>query len=185
MSNKSVIESILYTVGSEGVELSSLKKVLNIPTADIKNTLKEMAKEMSDDENCGLCIKVFGEKYYLLTKEKNHEFLAKLVDIKTRNPLTPALLETLAIIAYNQPCTRTKIEEIRNIDPSFAVDRLIELGLIVNTGRADTPGNPYLYEVTQKFFELFGIKSLKDLPPIEEINFDVADDDLNFFDSSR
>ena len=61
------------------------------------------------------------EKIDLLTKEKNHEFLAKLVDIKTRNPLTPALLETLAIIAYNQPCTRTKIEEIRNIDPTFAV----------------------------------------------------------------
>lgn len=185
MENKSVIESILYTVGSEGVELSSLKKVLGLPINDIKSTLKEMAKEMANDKDCGLCIKVFGEKYYMLTKEVNHEFLAKLVDIKTRNPLTPTLIETLAIIAYNQPCTRAKIEEIRNIDPTFAVDRLIELGLIQNTGRADTPGNPFLYEVTQQFFELFGIKSLKDLPPIDEIDFNVTDEDLNFFDSSR
>lgn len=185
MNYKSIIQSILYTVGSEGIELSSLKKVLDINTNDIKNVIKELAKDMADNENCGLCIKVFGDKYYLLTKEKNHEFLAKLVDIKTRNPLTPALLETLAIIAYNQPCTRAKIEEIRNIDPTFAVDRLIELGLVQNTGRADTPGNPFLYEVTQKFFELFGIKSLKELPPIEEVDFNVTDDDLNFFDSSR
>lgn len=185
MSNKSVIESILYTVGSEGVELSAIKKVLNIPTNEIKDLLKQIAKSMAENEDSGLCIKVFGDKYYLLTKEKNHEFLAKLVDIKTKNPLTPALLETLAIIAYNQPCTRSKIEEIRNIDPTFAVDRLIELGLIINTGRADTPGNPFLYEVTQKFFELFGIKSLKELPPIEEVDFNLSDDDLNFFDSSR
>lgn len=185
MNNKSVIESLLYTVGSDGIELSAIKKVLDIPTNEIKLLLKDMAKEMSNNENCGLCIKVFGDKYYLLTKEQNHEFLAKLIDIKTHNPLTASLLETLAIIAYNQPCTRGKIEEIRNTDPSFAVDKLIELGLVVNTGRADTPGNPYLYEVTQKFFEIFGIKSIKDLPPIEEMNFDVSDDDLNFFDSSR
>lgn len=185
MNHKSVIESILYTVGSEGVELASIKKVIDLPINDIKKLMKELAADYSNNPNSGLCIKVFGDKYYLLTKETNHEFLAKLVNIKTKNPLTPALLETLAIIAYNQPCTRAKIEEIRNIDPTFAVDRLIELGLVENIGRAETPGNPFLYGVTQKFFELFGIKSLKDLPPIEDVDFNVADDDLNFFDSSR
>lgn len=185
MNNKSVIESILYTVGSDGVELSNIKKILNIPTQDIKNILKELATDYSNNENCGLTIKMFGEKYYLLTKEANHEYIAKLVDVKNRNPLTPALLETLAIVAYNQPCTRSKIEEIRNMDPTFAVDRLIELGLIENLGRAETPGNPFLYGVTQKFFELFGIKSLKELPPIDEVDFSLTDEDLNFFDSSR
>lgn len=185
MNNKSVIESILYTVGSEGVELSSIKKVLDIPTQQIKDAIKEIATKMANDPDCGLCIKIFGERHYLLTKESNFEALAKLVDVKAKNPLTPALLETLAIIAYNQPCTRTKIEEIRNIDPTFAVDRLTELGLVENLGRAETPGNPYLYGVTQKFFELFGIKSLKELPAIEDVDFNVTDEDLNFFDSSR
>lgn len=185
MNNKSVIESILYTVGSEGIELSNIKKVVDIPTNDIKNILKELASSYANNPDSGLCIKAYGEKYYLLTKEANYDFLAKLIDIKNKNPLTPALLETLAIIAYNQPCTRSKIEDIRNMDPTFAVDRLIELGLIENLGRADTPGNPYLYQVTQKFFELFGIKSIKELPPIDEIDFKAIDDDLNFFDSSR
>ncbi len=185
MNHKSIIESILYTMGAEGIELSAIKKVLDIPTNEIKQYLKDIATKMSKDEECGLCVKVFGDKYYLLTKESNFNALAKLVNVKAKNPLTPALLETLAIIAYNQPCTRTKIEEIRNMDPSFAVDRLVELGLVENLGRAETPGNPYLYGVTQKFFELFGIKSLKDLPPIEEVDFNVSDEDLNFFDSSR
>lgn len=185
MSNKSIIESILYTVGSEGIELSAIKKVLDISTTEIRNVLKAIANDYANNPDSGLCIKTFGQKYYLLTKEQNHEYLARLLDVKTKNPLTPALLETLAIIAYNQPCTRSKIEEIRNIDPTFALDRLIELGLIENKGRADTPGAPFLYEVTQKFFELFGIKSIKDLPPIEEVDFNVNDDDLNFFDSSR
>ena len=185
MNYKSIIESILYTVGSEGIELSAIKKVLDIPSQQIKDLLKEIAVKMANDQDSGLCIKIFGERYYLLTKETNYDALAKLVDVKSKNPLTPALLETLAIIAYNQPCTRTKIEEIRNIDPTFAVDRLVELGLVENLGRADTPGNPYIYGVTQKFFELFGIKSLKDLPPIEDIDFNVTDEDLNFFDSSR
>lgn len=185
MNIKSAIESMLYVVGSEGIELSAMKKVLDIPTDEIKNTLKELSNDYNINENSGLCIKVFGDKYYLLTKDVNHELLTKLVNVKTKNPLTPALLETLAIIAYNQPCTRSKIEEIRSIDPTFAVDRLIELGLIENIGRAETPGSPFLYGVTQKFFELFGIKSLKELPPIEEINFNLSDDDLNFFDSSR
>jgi len=185
MNNKSVIESILYTVGNEGVEVSSIKKVLNIPSDEIRTIVKEIGNKMAADPDCGLCIKMFGERYYLLTKQENHEVLAKLIDVKTKNPLTPALFETLAIIAYNQPCTRSKIENIRNTDPTFAVERLIELGLIENLGRAETPGNPFLYGVTQKFFELFGIKSIKELPPIEEVNFDVTEEDLNFFDSSR
>jgi len=185
MNNKSVIESILYTVGIEGIEISSIKKVLDIPTDEIRNLIKEIGNKMANDPECGFTIKAYGERYYLLTKQENHEALAKLIDVKTKNPLTPALLETLAIIAYNQPCTRSKIEEIRNIDPTFAVERLIELGLIENLGRAETPGTPFLYGVTQKFFELFGIKSLKELPPIEEVNFDVSDEELNFFDSSR
>lgn len=183
MNYKSIIESILYTVGSKGIELSDLKKILNINIPEIRTILKEKAKQLFDDENCGLCIKVYGDRYYLLTKECNHSYLEKLVTTKTRNPLTPSLLETIAIIAYNQPCPKSKIEEIRNMDATFAINRLLELNLIENIGKSDSPGCPYLYQVTQNFFNLFGIKSINQLPPIEDINFDEKD--INFFDSSR
>lgn len=183
MNYKSIIEAILYTVGSKGIELSELKRILNINTLEIKTNLKQMSKQFSEDENCGLCIKVYGEKYYLLTKENNHSYLEKLIVSKAKNPLTPSLLETIAIIAYNQPCPKSKIEEIRNIDATFAINRLIELNLIENIGKSNAPGNPYLYQVTQNFFNLFGIKSINQLPPIENINFE--DNEINFFDSSR
>ena len=184
MNYKSIIESILYVVGDDGIELNEIKKVVDLPTSDIRNIIKEMAIELSNNPNSGLTIKVYGEKYYLLTKPENKESLSKLVEIKTRTPLNQPLLETLAIIAYNQPCTRSKIEEIRNMDPTYAIDKLESLELIKNLGRADTPGNPYLYEVTEKFFNLFGIKSLKELPELNDIKF-VADEDINFFDINR
>lgn len=183
MNYKSIIESILYTVGSKGIEINELKRILNINVPKIRTILKEMAKQLSNDENCGLCIKIYGDRYYFLTKECNHSYLEKLIISKTRNPLTPSLLETIAIIAYNQPCPKSKIEEIRNMDATFAINRLIELNLIENIGKSDAPGCPYLYQVTQNFFNLFGIKSIRQLPVIEDMNFEEKD--INFFDSSR
>lgn len=188
MNYQSVIESILYVCGEEGVEIAELHKVLNLPTDEVRSIVKQMIKNYDEDSSKGVCIKLFGNRYYLLTKECNNEYLKILnTRVKKINPLTPTLLETLAIIAYNQPCTKTKIEEIRNSDPSFAIARLTELGLIESIGKAPSPGNPYQYQVTQKFFNLFGIKSLKDLPPLKkEVNFEFdPDDDLNFFDSAR
>ena len=188
MNYQSIIESILLVCGEDGIEIGNLKSVLNIPTNDIRKELNEMIKKFDADESKGVCIRLFGNRYYLLTKECNNEYLKILnTKVKKINPLTPALLETLAIIAYNQPCTKAKVEEIRNTDPTFAFNKLVELGLIQCIGEAETPGSPYLFEITQKFFNLFGIKSIKDLPPLnKEIAFDLeADDDLNFFDSSR
>jgi segregation and condensation protein B len=117
-----------------------------------------------------------------LTKPENKEFIAKLLDVRVKNPLSPAAMEALAIVAYNHPCTSTLIEEKRTTNSDAAVAKLEALGLIANVGRATTPGRPYLYEVTQKFFNLFGIKSLSELPPLAEQNEDT---DLSFFDANR
>ena len=184
MNYKSIIESILYVSGEEGIEINEIKKVIDLPTNDIRNLIKELSQQYGNNSDSGLLIKVYGDHYYMLTKPENKDVLSKLIEIKTKNPLNQPLLETLAIIAYNQPCTRGKIEEIRNMDPSYAIDKLENLDLIKNVGRADTPGSPYLYEVTQKFFDLFGIKSLKELPELNNIEF-VADEDINFFDINR
>ena len=92
-------------------------------------------------------------------------------------------METLAIIAYNHPCTGSKIEEIRGINSDNAIKRLVDLKLVENTGRASTHGRPYLYELTKNFFNLFGIKNLSDLPKIDisgEQNLDQS-----FFDANR
>jgi len=187
MNNRSVIESILYVCGSDGVQASDIKKVLDIPSEEIHEILKEIKNDYDHNENSGLTIKSYDGYYHLLTKAENQPIIAKLIDIKAKNPLTTSLLETLAIIAYNSPCTANKIQQIRNIDPSANLQKLQALNLIKLIGRADTPGRPYLYEVTEKFYNLFGIKNKNDLPKLEDMlqNLSEIDETEDFFNSNR
>ena len=96
------------------------------------------------------------------------------------------MIETLAIIAYNEPCTRTKIHEMRKADPTPILDKLIELGLVEQAGRSEAVGKPYLYQVTKNFYDVFGINSIKELPEIVLPEEDLDDNsDIDFFDSNR
>jgi segregation and condensation protein B len=183
MTNKAIIQGLLYIAGNDGIELNAIKKVINISVDEIRSTIKELKKDYDADENNGLTIKIYGSSYYLLTKPEIKEYVSKLVDVRVKNPLSPAIMETLAIIAYNHPCTGSKIEEIRGINSDNAIKRLVDLKLIENTGRTSTPGRPYLYELTKNFFNLFGIKNLSDLPKIDINN--NQDLDQSFFDANR
>jgi segregation and condensation protein B len=186
MENKSIIESLLYVSGSEGIDIADIKKVVDLPTDDLRKLIKEMKETLDQNINSGLTIKVYGTHYYLLTKPDNKSYVAKLIDVRLKNPLTPAVLETLAIIAYNNPCTVAKVEDIRGVSSENALKRLESLDLIKNVGRASTPGRPYLYEITQKFFNLFGIKNLNELPKINlESSDDISGENLDFFNSAR
>lgn len=185
MNKKSIIESLLYLKGKDGVELSEIKRILEIPTDEIRTIIKEMEKSKNEDENSGLTIKNYGSKYYLLTKSENHQEIIKLLNIKNKNPLTNSIMEVLAIIAYNSPCTKTKVDQVRGVDSYNAIEKLISLGLIEKAGRAETPGNPYLYTTNQKFYNLFGLKSIKDLPSIEISTLDYSNNINDFFDSNR
>lgn len=99
------------------------------------------------------------------------EAFADLVRIlrEERTTLTPALLHTLAAVAYRQPVTRAEIEALRGVDAGFALGRLLELGLIRIAGRAEKPGRPLLYRTTEQFLIHFGLPSLEDLPSAEEL----------------
>lgn len=182
MTDKAIIQGLLYIAGNDGIELNAIKKVINISVDEIRTIVKDLKKQYDEDENMGLTIKIYGSSYYLLTKSEIKEYASKLIEVRVKNPLSPAIMETLAIIAYNHPCTGSKIEEIRGINSDNAIKRLIDLKLIENTGRASTPGRPYLYELTQNFFNLFGIKNLNDLPKISDNEQNL---DQGFFDSNR
>ena len=187
MSNntKSIIESLLYIKGRDGTTINEVKKVVNLPADDIRKLLKEMKKEYDQNVDRGITIQQYGDTYRLLTKKENHDILALIYDTKTKSPLTQSLLETLAIVAYNQPCPSSLIEKIRGHNALNALDKLTKLDLIKCIGRANTPGKPYLYEITNKFYDLFGIKSIKELPDIDKnINLDELDNSFDFFDTN-
>lgn len=185
-NTKSIIESLLYIKGRDGTTVNEIKKVINLPVDDIRKLLKEMKKEYDQNVDRGITIQQYGDTYRLLTKKENHNILTLIYDTKTKSPLTQSLLETLAIVAYNQPCPSSLIEKIRGHNALNGLEKLTKLDLIKCIGRANTPGKPYLYEITNKFYDLFGIKSIKELPNIDEnINLDDLDNSFDFFDSSK
>ena len=185
-NTKSIVESLLYIKGRDGTTVNEIKKVINLPVDDIRKLLKEMKKEYDQNVDRGITIQQYGDTYRLLTKKENHDILTLIYDTKTKSPLTQSLLETLAIVAYNQPCPSSLIEKIRGHNALNGLEKLTKLDLIKCVGRANTPGKPYLYEITNKFYDLFGIKSMKELPNIDEnINLDDLDNSFDFFDSSK
>lgn len=181
---KSLLESAFYVVGNEGISINDLKHLTGVPSNIIRKILKTWTDELDKDESRGISIKNFGEKWKFFSKSKNREDLSKLITIKYRNPLSSKVMETLAIIAYNQPCTKSIIEDIRLKDPTIIVQKLLELNLINEAGRAEGPGRPILYTVSSKFYDIFGIKNVSDLPTIN-LDQPFQDEDISFFDTTR
>ena len=110
----------------------------------------------------------FGGVYKMTTLAKHHEYYQRMIE-QSENTLSNAALETLAIIAYNQPITRVRIEEIRGVGCDAMIRKLAAKALIKEVGREDTPGKPILYGVTDEFMDAFGLTSLDELPDLADI----------------
>lgn len=165
MNLKAVLEGILFIVGDEGTTIDEMVKVLSVNDEEVKRLLVELKKDYENNDR-GLRISYLGNAFKLTTKEEHKEFYEKLVtDNKTSN-LSTAALEVLAIVAYNEPITRLEIDEIRGINSSQIVRRLLAHGLIKVSGKADTIGKPNLYKTTNDFLDYFGLSSKDDLPEI-------------------
>ena len=109
--------------------------------------------------------------YSIAVKPEYSEWIKKLFNNDKKIKFTRASLETLAIIAYNQPVTRIEIEKIRGVDTTSILINLLKNNFIKVSGRKKVPGNPLLYKVTNRFLLHFGLKDIKDLPPISELGF--------------
>jgi len=134
----------------------------------VANLLQELREELTG-MNVPFFLRDIAGGYQLLTKPDYAPFIRRLFQIKRSKTLSKAVLETLAIIAYKQPVTRADVEAIRGVSVSYAFDALQEKRLIKVSGVAETPGRPKLYRTTDEFLVHFGMKSLKELPSIEEL----------------
>ena len=170
------IEALLFAVGSEGLSLEELTNILEKDADDILKDLDKLNEKYKSEES-GIELKLLGNSYKLTTKESEVEYLKKLAT-ETSNNLTEAALETLAIIAYNEPITRVQIDEIRGINSSNMIRNLIAKGLIENSGKSDLPGRPNLYKTTPFFLDYFNLSNINELPEIEEEVEVLEDDDL-------
>ena len=178
MNLKAVLEGILFIVGDEGTTLNEMSKILGVSEEEVKNLLLELKKDYEDDSR-GLRISYLGNAFKLTTKEEHKEYYEHLVtDTKTTN-LSNAALEVLAVIAYNEPITRLKIDEIRGVNSSQIVRRLLARGFIKICGKDNTIGKPNLYKTTNEFLDYFGLSSKDDLPQIiNETKYENDNPDL-------
>jgi len=167
---KAVIEALLF-VSERPLALEKMKEVLALDTVGIRKKLEELQSEY-ESSNRGMRIVEIAGGFQMITAPHLAVFLKKLYKNRRSERLSKPALETLAIIAYKQPLTKPEIESIRNVNIDGMMQNLLEKGLVRICGRKKAPGRPFVYGTTRQFLEYFGLKSLEELPKID--NFQEA-----------
>ena len=173
---ESVIEAILFASG-EPLPLERIASIIDRTPADTKSLLEAMEKQMRNSKH-GLLLRELAGKYQLCTRPELSGYVGKLFEIRQKQTLSQAAYETLSIIAYNANVTRAFIEKVRGVNSDSPISKLLDRNLIMETGRANLPGRPMQYDVTDDFYRQFGFKSRYDLPDIG-ISGDGLENDEN------
>ena len=165
------IEGILFAMG-ESVAVKEIAEALG----EEENTIKEIIDEMKvyyASKERGIQIVYLEGNVQLRTKDEYYDDLIKIASAPKKNVLSDSVLETLSIIAYKQPVTRTDVEKIRGVNSDFGINKLLEFGLIKELGRLDAPGKPLLFGTSEQFLRAFNVDSIEDLP---QISIDMIED---------
>ena len=163
---QSAIEAILFTMG-DSVELEKLASAIGHDEETTKKLIHNMMDKYEAQDR-GIRIIELDNAYQLCTKKEMYEYLIRVAKQPKRYVLTDVLLETLSIIAYKQPVTKLEIEKIRGVKSDHAVNKLVEYGLVEETGRLDAPGRPLLFGTTEEFLRRFSVHSLDELPVLDQ-----------------
>lgn len=181
MNLTAILEGLLFVVGSEGLSLEQAESIMGIDRAKLASLINELQKEYEQDTR-GIKMEVLGNYLKLVTKKEHKDYYQKLIENEESSFLSQSALETLAIVAYNAPVTRGKIDEVRGVDSSHMVRKLLSRNLIKELGRSDLPGRPMLFGTTSSFLDYFGLANIEELPKLEEVEA-VIEDDLDIFES--
>lgn len=163
---QSAIEAILFAMGNS-VELEKLASAIEHDEETTRKLIHNMMDKYEAQDR-GIRIIELDNAYQLCTKKEMYEYLIRVAKQPRRYVLTDVLLETLSIIAYRQPVTKLEIEKIRGVKSDHAVNKLVEYGLVEETGRLDAPGRPLLFGTTEEFLRRFSVHSLDELPVLDQ-----------------
>ena len=164
---ESVVEAVLFA-SDEALSEKRLSDIVETSAKQIRQYIKNLNDKYAGN-NSAFRIEQIAGGYQMLTLSGYNNWLTKLLRIRSDGKLSPAALETLAIIAYRQPVIRADIEAIRGVAAGEMIRGLMYKGLVKIVGRAEILGRPMLYGTTKKFLEIFGLNTLKDLPKVEEL----------------
>lgn len=179
MSNLAKIEGLLFISGDEGITVGELSSLTGFMKPAVIGMLDKLGQSYQANDDCALTLLHSDETYRLATKASLSGILKEYFEKPLTMPLTQALLEVLAIIAYRQPITRVEIDDLRGVQSSGSIQKLVARGLVETHGRLDVPGRPFKYVTTDAFLDYFGLKNLQDLPPLsEQMSLDEMDSDI-------
>ena len=164
------LEAILFAAGYP-MAYTKLSEVLGLSVKDVKKLLSHMSEGYADR---GIQLLFFPDTCQLATKEEYLPWIREALGIRKGGNFSASSMEVLAIVAYNQPVTRSYVDTVRGVESSYAVNSLLDKGLIAAGGRLDAPGRPMLYVTTDKFLRVFGLSSLEDLPATEALSAAAA-----------
>ncbi len=161
-----MLEAVLFAMG-QSVSLKKLAAAIEQDERTTKRIIENMMLKYAEEDR-GICIIELDGAYQMCTKSACYDALIRVAAQPTKTVLTDTQIETLAIIAYKQPVTKTQIENVRGVKCDFAVNKLIEYGLIEEAGRLDAPGRPIVFATTELFLRRFGLSNLTQLPEWDE-----------------
>ena len=162
---ESVIEAMLFSLG-DAVPIEKIAEATGETEILIEQAVEKLEERYSYEDSGIILIRI-EDSLQLCTKPSLYQYLINVVKATKKEKLTDALLETLSIIAYQQPVTRIQIDHIRGVNSAHSIDKLIEYNLIQEVGRLNAPGRPLLFGTTEEFLRSFGVKSLTDLPKLD------------------
>lgn len=179
MSSLAKIEGLLFISGDEGITVTDLSNITGFMKPAVLGLLNKLGQQYAENDDCALTLLQSDETYRLATKSSLSDVMKAYFEKPLTTPLTQALLEVLAIIAYRQPITRIEIDALRGVQSSGSIQKLIARGLIETHGRLNVPGRPFRYVTTNAFLDYFGLQTLKDLPPLtKQMSLEDMDSDI-------
>ena len=170
------LEGLLFVVGDDGLSINQMMEILEIDHDEAVKLINELKNEY-ENVNRGIRLHFLGNTFKLTTKEEHKKYYQKLLVNEENNTLSNSALETLAIVAYNEPITRVEVDEIRGVGTSQMIRKLVAKGLLKECGRSELPGRPILYKTTSEFLDYFGLSDISELPKVtpnsEQVNNEV------------
>ena len=170
---ENIVEAVLFTLGRE-ISIDELSKTLEEEKEKIENAITKIAQKYNG--KCGINLVKVKNMYQLVTNKDYYEYVNRFIENTKKQNLSTAALEVLSIIAYNPKITKSDIKNIRGVNSDFAVNKLLECGLVEEVARLNLPGRPAAYAVTNEFLRSCGINAIDELPKFEEIR--IKDEQL-------
>ena len=160
-----ILESILFALGSPA-EFAKLEDALELSYEEVVELVSDFMKDFNKKSR-GMKVIRLENSIQMVSKSEHHPYVAKMLETRAQKGLSQSSLETVSIIAYNQPVTKAMVDAVRGVDSYNSIVRLLERELIEQRGRMDAPGRPMLYGTTSEFLRVFGLESLDELPKLE------------------